>query len=148
MQHKNRAIKVLFIDGEESDRQRYISGLQACASDYALHQATGGYTGLRRYKNETFDCVVQELELPDRSGFEVLMHLIPSPQQPAIPVIVLTQLTGKALRDLALKNGARACLVKSDTRPEDLHRAIRQALAPVHSHKIPPVSRSSLHIAS
>ena len=46
------------------------------------------------------------------SGYELLLEVIPRPSQPDIPVILLTQLAGTSLADMAKVYGAEAFLVK------------------------------------
>jgi DNA-binding NarL/FixJ family response regulator len=75
------------------------------------------------------DCVVLELDLPDRSGFEVLVDLVPLVRRPNVAVIGLTRLTHPGVWELAKKNGAIACFVKRHMGYDDLDRAIRNAVA-------------------
>src|SRR5207344_3326511 len=85
---------VLFIDGNDSDRTFFADGLKSCSSDYLILEATDGESGLDLYRrSQRIDCVVLELDLPDRSGFEVLVTLVPIASRPNVAVIVLTRLT-------------------------------------------------------
>lgn len=57
-----------------------------------------------------FDVYRYIVDLPDMSGFEVLLNLVPRAQYPEIPVIVLTRLSNHYLLEAATKNGALAAL--------------------------------------
>jgi DNA-binding NarL/FixJ family response regulator len=73
--------------------------------------------------------VVLELSLPDQSGFQTLVDLVPMARRPHVAVIVLTQVTHRGVWELAKQNGAYACLAKSFTSGDDLDRAIQRAVA-------------------
>jgi DNA-binding NarL/FixJ family response regulator len=68
---------------------------------------------------------------PDRSGFEVLVDLVPIVRRPRVAVIVLTNNVYRGLWDLAKANGAYACLPKQYTSAEALDTTIRKAIAMV-----------------
>jgi CheY-like chemotaxis protein len=121
---------VLLIDGNAADRAYFAEGLKSCSSDYLILEATDGESGLDLYRRfQRIDCVVLELDLPDRSGFEVLVSLVPIASKPNVAVIVLTRLTKRGVWDLARQNGAIACFVKRHIGSEDLDRAIQHAVA-------------------
>ena len=121
---------VLLIDGNAADRAYFAEGLKSCSSDYLILEATDGESGLDLYRRfQRIDWVVLELDLPDRSGFEVLVSLVPIASKPNVAVIVLTRLTKRGVWDLARQNGAIACFVKRHMGSEDLDRAIQHAVA-------------------
>jgi CheY-like chemotaxis protein len=120
--------RVLFIDGNAADRALYVSGLQYSSPDYQIIEATDGQSGLAIFRAQRIDCVILELELPDLSGFEVLVDLVPSVRRPNIAVIVLTRLADQGLYALARSNGAYVCFHKPHTSSDDLDRAINRAI--------------------
>ncbi len=119
---------VLIIDGDNEERQYYAERLKLCSPDYTIFESTSAKMGLGFFSSNPIDCVVLELVLPDASGFEVLLKLIPVPSRPEIAVIVLTQLNSPSLFDLAVKNGAHTALHKTVTSGEILHTTIRNAV--------------------
>ena len=123
------ATSVLLIDGNPKQRVYWAAQIKHCSPDYQIFEADSGQSGLDLYRSQQIDCVVLELDLPDRSGFEVLMTLVPRATRPPVAVIVLTHLTHRGLWELAHKNGAYACFIKSHTTGEGLDRAIQRALA-------------------
>jgi hypothetical protein len=72
---------------------------------------------------------VLSLELPDQSGYKVLVDLVPIVSRPNVAVIVLTKCLQRGLQELARQNGAYACFVKQFMSGEDLDRAIQRAIA-------------------
>ena len=120
---------VLLIDGSKSHRAYWAEQLQRCSPDYQIFEAPDGQSGLALFQSRRIDCVVLELGLPDRSGFEVLLTLVPNARRPQIAVVVLTLMTQSGVWSLAKENGAYACLVKEFTTGEDLDRAIQRAIA-------------------
>jgi CheY-like chemotaxis protein len=84
---------VLLIDWSQTQRTYWAGQLQSCSPDYQIIEAADGQSGLDIYRSRRIDCVVFEIDLPDRSGLEVLMTLIPRASKPRIAVIVLTQLS-------------------------------------------------------
>src|SRR6185295_20383547 len=117
---------VLLIDGDSTDRIGFANHLRSCSPDYQIVEAKDGKEGLALYRSRKIDCVVLELDLPDLSGFEVLMTLVPQASKPHIAVIVLTKSTHRRLSELATNNGAYVCLVKQHTSGGDLDRAIQR----------------------
>src|SRR5215213_4922272 len=100
------ATTVLIIDGNDIHREYYAHRLRIFSPDYLVVEAKDGETGLGLYRSRTIDCILLELDLPDRSGFQVLVDLVPIVNRPEVAVIVLTSLTQPGLHELARKNGA------------------------------------------
>jgi len=121
---------VLLIDSNANDRAFYANGLKRCSPNYLILEATDGQLGIDLYRrSRRIDCVVMELVLPDRSCFELLVHLLPTPSRPNVAVIILTTLANRGLWELATKNGAQACFVKRYTSSEYLDKAIQCSVA-------------------
>jgi PleD family two-component response regulator len=118
--------KVLFIDGNDRDRAYFGERL---AAEHVVIYAANGQNGLDCFFSICIDCVILEIDLPDMSGFEVLVKLVPIARRPIVPVIVLTRLTNNMLLDLALDNGAQAAFRKSHTSGDVLGLAVRRVIA-------------------
>jgi DNA-binding NarL/FixJ family response regulator len=73
--------------------------------------------------------VVLELSLPDQSGFQTLVELVPIASRPHVAVVILTQMTHRGVWELAKQNGGYACLAKKFTSGGDLDNAIQGAMA-------------------
>lgn len=126
---EHRTASVLLIDANTADRTFYADGLKRCAPDYLILESGDGQTGWQVYGCVRVDCVVLELALPDKSGFQLLHHLVPIASRLNVAVIVLTMIEGPGVHVLAKQVGAHACLEKAHTSPEDLDKAIQRALA-------------------
>jgi DNA-binding NarL/FixJ family response regulator len=126
---------VLLIDDDTGDRESWAQRLNILSNDYHILEADTGERGLAIWDSQRIDCVVTELNLPDMTGFEIIVKLVPRVTHPEIAVIVLTDLTLPALAKLARNSGAHAYLQKSRTSGEDLDHAIRKAIATVDPNK-------------
>jgi len=122
---------ILFIDHHDDDRQYWVRRLRISSPDYVVLEADTGATGLSVCQSQRVDCVVTELTLPDMSGFEVLVNLVPRVTHPEIAVIMLSRLNLRTLAELATKNGAQAYLIKSRISGDDLNKSILMARATV-----------------
>ncbi|HKQ35188.1 MAG TPA: response regulator [Nitrospiraceae bacterium] len=120
---------ILLIDGSKNQRAYWAEQLKQCSPDYEILEADDGQSGLNICRTRRIDCVVLELSLPDQSGFETLLSLVPRPSRPHVAVIVLTTLTHRGVWELAKDYGAYACLAKKFTSGEDLDKAIQRAVA-------------------
>lgn len=129
------AATILLIDPHREDREYWRERLQVCSSDYVIHEAETGKNGLAIASAHQIDCVLLELTLPDISGFEVLVKLIPRARFPDVAVIILTRLVLHPMSELALGSGAQAYLVKSKCSGDELDKAIKRAIAVVGPHK-------------
>ena len=128
-------IKVLFIDPNQEERQQWADRLKRCSPEYAVLQEGDARSGLKVVNSESVDCVVAELDLPDRNGLRVLIDLVVYAHSPRIAVVVLTTFPLDALCQLAIQNGAQSCFRKDQISVEDLDLAIRRAIAVVGPHK-------------
>ena len=119
---------ILLIDPSHRDRDHYSQRLHTSVLDLVILHAITGQAGLELCSRQLVDCVVLELDLPDMSGFEVLLKLVPHPQSPRIPVIILTRIPNQYLLEAAINNGAQAALYKSITSEEVLCNVIFNAI--------------------
>ena len=88
--------------------------------DIDLTMVTTGAQALALAGQQSFDCMVLDLRLPDMSGFEVLEYLRDNPSLADLPVVVFT---GKELspeEDSRLRTLARSVVVKGVESPERL----------------------------
>ena len=133
--HPPARTTILLIDPHKEDREYWVRLLFTSPGDYVVLEAETGKAGLLLSRQESVDCVLVELSLPDMSGFEVLMDLVPQACHPEIAVIFLTRLGLYSMSDLAMKNGAQEYLVKSRISGDHLDWAIQKAIFSVAFRK-------------
>ena len=95
---------------------------------YAVIVAVDGEDALSKAREHRPDLILLDVIMPKLGGFEVLTRLKDDPEMRNIPVIMLSNL-GEAsdVRD-AIERGARAYLVKSSVRPEQLAAKVAETL--------------------
>jgi DNA-binding NarL/FixJ family response regulator len=123
------ATSVLLIDGNATDRKHFADQLKRRFQGYQILEATDREDGLAICRSRRIDCVVVTIELPDESGFKVLVDLIPIASRPNLAVVMLTNRLQRGLHEIAWQNGAYSCFVKRFMSAEDLDRAIQRAMA-------------------
>lgn len=124
---------VLLIDSYKEDRENWVQRLSNSAPNYVVLEAETGASGLAICHSQRVDCVITELTLPDKSGFEILADLVPFVSRPNLAVIMFSQITLPSIAALTLSSGAQAYLIKSCTYADVLNRAINKAIAAVGS---------------
>ena len=120
---------ILLIDCNQEDRNYYTRLLRISSPEFVVLHATTGQSGLALCKRQSIDCVVMEFDLPDMSGFEVLLKLIPHVQHPEIAVVILTRLANPHLLAGAIQNGAQAAFYKGMASGDILNTAILKAIS-------------------
>jgi HAMP domain-containing protein/CheY-like chemotaxis protein/signal transduction histidine kinase len=88
--------------------------------DIDVQVAATGADALERVTNESFDCVVLDLRLPDMSGFDVLERFRENPSLSNLPVVVFTGKDLSPEEDARLRMLARSVVVKGVESPERL----------------------------
>ncbi len=88
--------------------------------DIDMEVAASGTEALRAVREQSFDCMVLDLRLPDMSGFQVLEHLSESEEARDLPVVVFTGRELSLEEDIRLHELARSVVVKDVESPERL----------------------------
>jgi CheY-like chemotaxis protein len=122
---------VLLIEDNQEERQYWAHLLRRHCPHYLVLEAANGQSALDICHQQRVDCVLLDLDLPDMSGFQVLLDVIPDRTSPQIAVIVLTHLLSTAIQELAMQNGAHASLIKDRTSIAMLDQAIQKAVESV-----------------
>ena len=92
---------ILIIEDDLGVVQGLVRGLRREGFETSL--AMAGDEGLERILNETFDLVLLDLMLPERSGFEVLEAVR---TRVSVPIVVLSALTELPARLRSFESGA------------------------------------------
>jgi chemotaxis family two-component system response regulator Rcp1 len=89
---KSRAISVLLVEDNQGDVLLVRQALNATDTSIELHVARDGVAGLEfvRRKNPKPDLIILDLNLPQKSGCEVLQELKADAELSEIPVVVFS----------------------------------------------------------
>ncbi len=118
------SLRFLVVDDHAVVRRGLAEILRDSFPGASCVEAADGSEGLRRFREGTWDAVVLDVELPDRSGLELLSEM--KSRSPRTPVLVLSIHSEAAFAVRALKAGASAYLSK-ESAPEELVEAVRKA---------------------
>jgi DNA-binding NarL/FixJ family response regulator len=118
-------IRVLIADDHAVVRQ----GLKQIIGDtpelLVAGEATNGQEVLDQVRAETWDVVVLDISMPDRSGLDILKQL--RSERPTLPVLVLSMYSEDQYATRVLKAGASGYLTK-DSAADELVKAIRKVV--------------------
>jgi CheY-like chemotaxis protein/signal transduction histidine kinase/HAMP domain-containing protein len=115
----DRPQKRLLIVEDNSAEQMSIRELLH-HDDIEIETVGTGAECLEKLREESVDCVVLDLRLPDMSGFDVLKAIGSDPRLSDIPVVVFTGRELTAEEDTQLHAIARSVVVKGVESPERL----------------------------
>jgi two-component system phosphate regulon response regulator PhoB len=118
--------KVLIVEDEELIARMYQKALKF--DDFEVSVAIGGEMGLKLIKEFQPDIVLLDIMMPEPNGIGVLEQIKADPDIKEIPIVMLTNLSGKHDAELALEKGASAFVVKSQIKVEKLGEKIRAIL--------------------
>jgi len=100
--------KILIIDDSPYMRAKIREALEY--GDCTFLEADSGLKGLQMIKEQSPDCVILDLIMPDIDGFKVLKNLYD--EHSRIPIVVVTSDIQKIVRKECLELGAKAFVNK------------------------------------
>jgi two-component system invasion response regulator UvrY len=118
------SLRFLVVDDHAVVRRGLAEILRDSFPGASCVEAANGSDGLRRFREGEWDAVVLDVELPDRSGLDLISEM--KARAPRTPVLVLSVHAESAFAVRALKAGASAYLSK-ESAPEELVEAVRKA---------------------
>ncbi len=116
-------VRVLFVDDSLSVRKVAEMNLKALGVDVTL--AVDGLDALNKLREETFDLVFTDLEMPRMHGYELIRELRFLPAYADLPILVVTSRSGQKHRDQARALGATEYMTKPFT-AQSLEAAIKR----------------------
>lgn len=140
-QHVRRVLVV-----EDDDRQRESVRQLLARNDVEIVPAATAQAALALLRENTFDCVVMDLNLPDMSGYELLEQMAEQDSVSFPPVIVYT---GRALsrdEEQHLRRFSKSIIIKDARSPERLLDEVTLFLHQVEA-ELPPEHRQMLELA-
>ncbi|OVE75828.1 hypothetical protein BVX97_03170 [bacterium E08(2017)] len=121
---------ILIVDDDSNFRsaqKRVIRGLRSSNdSPYEVREAANGEDALTALQDQDIDCVLIDYQMPGGTGLEWLSRMLSA--RPELAVIMITGRGSEQLAVDAMKNGAMDYLVKGSITPEELERAIINAI--------------------
>jgi DNA-binding NarL/FixJ family response regulator len=117
---------VLIADDHAMVRAGLRRWLEQDSAIDTIGEAVSGNETLERLRDSAWDVVVLDINMPDRSGIDILAHIRTG--YPKTRVLVISAFSEKQYAIYALRAGAAGYLAK-DQAPEDFMRAIRTVLA-------------------
>jgi len=118
--------RVLIADDHAMTRAGLRRWLEQDRAVEAIAEAASGAETLHQLREGTWDLVVLDINMPDRSGIDILRHIRAG--HPASRVLVISAFGEKQYAIYALRAGAAGYLAK-DQAPEEFMRAVHTVLA-------------------
>ena len=118
--------RVLIADDHAMVRAGLRQWLEQDPAVDAVAEAASGAETLQQLRETPSDLVVLDINLPDRSGMDILRHIRAA--HPATRVLVISAFPEKQYAIHALRAGAAGFLAK-DQAPEEFRRAVHAVLA-------------------
>lgn len=119
-------MRVLIADDHAVVRQGLKQILGDTPEMLVAGEATNGQEVLDKVRAETWDVVVLDISMPDRSGLDILKQL--RSERPKLPVLVLSMYSEDQYALRVLKAGASGYLTK-DSAADELVKAIRKVVS-------------------
>jgi HAMP domain-containing protein/CheY-like chemotaxis protein/signal transduction histidine kinase len=113
-----RTKRLLIIEDNDIERQSIVELLGY--NDIEVQTAATGMEALGKLLDQSFDCVVLDLRLPDMNGFELLEKMHAEPALADIPVVVFTGKDLSPEEQIRLKKMAKSIVLKDVRSPERL----------------------------
>lgn len=117
----------MLIDDDPSESRMYVNLLKL--EGFSVTHAGNGQDGLAKAAAEKPELILLDVMMPQMNGFMTLQLIKASEKLRNVPVVMLTNLSGKDNEDEACRLGAAKYLVKSNVDNKQLIVIIRDILA-------------------
>ncbi|GHN01325.1 hypothetical protein WSM22_28140 [Cytophagales bacterium WSM2-2] len=108
---------------EDNDVNRLYASSILKIWDCKIDTAENGYVAVEKIKNEEYDIVLMDIQMPVMDGFEATKAIRAIESKKNLPIIALTANATRAAVEQCLSNGMNDCLPKPFT-PEDLYNKL------------------------
>ena len=125
--------RILIADDKATSRELLRTVLER--QGYLVTEAADGGEALEKAKADTLDLILLDLQMPVRTGYEVLGELRQDPRYAGLPVIALTASAMPGDREKALAAGFTAYIAK----PVALAHLRAEVQRLLHADVSPPV---------
>ena len=117
----NNRITVMIVDDDEDDRRNFLEGMKEVDPNVQLMTADDGISAflkLGEKEQQLPDFIFLDLNMPKKSGHEVLAELKNDELLKNIPVIIYTTSEDEREKAESLKKGAVAWITKPQSKDE------------------------------
>lgn len=118
--------RILIIEDEPLVARMYQKTLKFDGFDVV--SAIGGEEGIQKAKQYKPSLILLDIMMPQIDGMQVLSKLKADPATSGIPVVVLTNLSGKQDAKYAVSKGAADYWIKKEVKSEELGKKVRTVL--------------------
>lgn len=119
-----RAVSILVADDSITARSLIQNILETAG--YRVSTAVDGTDALTKAREEEFDAIVSDVDMPRMNGFDLTVSIRNEKRTAAIPVILVTALASQEDREHGIEVGANAYIVKSSFDQSDLLETVRR----------------------
>lgn len=116
---------ILAVDDSASMRQMVSFTLKGAG--YTVVEAVDGVDALNKAKTQKFDCVVTDVNMPNKDGITLIKDLRALPDFKFIPMLMLTTESGMDKKQAGKAAGATGWIVKPFN-PDQLLKTIKKVL--------------------
>ena len=117
---------ILAVDDSASMRQMVSFTLKGAG--YDVVEAVDGVDALNKAKSRKFDCVVTDVNMPNKDGIMLIKDLRALPDYKFIPMLMLTTESGIDKKQQGKEAGATGWIVKPFN-PEQLLKTIKKVIS-------------------
>lgn len=125
---KNKIENKSIIVVEDSITSRTLLKNILETSGYSVKTAVDGVQGWKLLKDEKFDLVITDVEMPEMDGFQLTEKIRNDSDISQIPVILVTSLESRQDKERGIDVGASAYIVKSDFQQSNLLEIIKRLI--------------------
>lgn len=96
------------------------------SAGYVVETAIDGLQALSKLRQDDYDAVVSDIEMPHMDGLALTEHIRATPKMEHLPVILVTSLQSAQEKERGLRAGADAYVVKGSFDQDNLLKTIRR----------------------
>jgi two-component system alkaline phosphatase synthesis response regulator PhoP len=119
--------KILLVDDNKDLLE--LLRLNFKGAGFAIATATNGLEALRKARSQLPDLILLDLLLPELDGFGVCERLRKDPSTSAIPILIMSGLTGQFAKYAGLESGGTDFITKPSS-PSAIIARIKEMLLP------------------
>lgn len=127
--------KILIVEDEDIVARMYEKALSVSGFQVVVNTNAGA--ALETTKKEKPDLVLLDIMMPGVDGIQILEKLKADSATKGIPVVILTNLSGKGDRDYSIKKGAADFWVKSDYKSSEIVKKVKAIVEKKSTQQVP-----------